>query len=111
MSAASERPLAHPASKQYRVSVPEFTSRGRVLLLTLVTLAGAWLRLFHLGTFHATTFVSGRGKTPRPASGAGVTTTSEASDDGPFEPRNSLWLWSGVALGPGLCLGRAGRHT
>jgi uncharacterized membrane protein len=49
MPAASERPLAHPAPKQHPVSVPEFTSRGRVLLLTLVTLAGAWLRLFHLG--------------------------------------------------------------
>jgi len=50
MPAASERPLAHSTPKQSSVSVPELTSRGRVLLLTLVTLAGAWLRLFHLGT-------------------------------------------------------------
>lgn len=49
MPAASERPLAHPVPKQHPVSVPEFTSRGPVLLLALVTLAGAWLRLFHLG--------------------------------------------------------------
>ncbi len=111
MPAASERPLVHPASKQYCVSVPESTSRGRVLLLTLVTLAGAWLRLFHLGTFHATTFVSGRGKTPRPASGAGVTTTSGTSDDGPFEPRNSLRLWSVVALGAVLRLVALGHKS
>jgi hypothetical protein len=76
-----------------------------------VTLAGAWLRLFHLGTFHATTFVSGRGKTPRPASGAGVTTTSEAGDDGPFGPRNSLRLWSVVALGAVLRLVALGHKS
>ena len=49
MPAASERPLAHPVPKQHPVSLSEFTSRGPVLLLALVTLAGAWLRLFHLG--------------------------------------------------------------
>jgi 4-amino-4-deoxy-L-arabinose transferase-like glycosyltransferase len=113
MPAAGERSLAHPVPKQYRVAVPESTSRGRVLLLTLVTLAGAWLRLFHLGTFHATTFVSGRGQTQtsRLASGAGVTTTSEASDDGPFEPRNSLRLWLVVALGAVLRLVALGHKS
>jgi mannosyltransferase len=49
MPAASERSLAHPAPQQHSVSVPEFTPRSRVLLLAFVTLAGAWLRLLHLG--------------------------------------------------------------
>jgi mannosyltransferase len=49
MPAASEHPLAHPAPKQYSAPAPELTPRGRALFLTLVTLAGAWFRLFHLG--------------------------------------------------------------
>jgi len=50
MPAASEPPLAHPVSKQYVLSDSESSRRARVLLLTLLTLAGAWLRLSHLGT-------------------------------------------------------------
>ncbi len=50
MPATSERPLVHSAPKRHPVSVAEFTPRGRVWLLTLVTLTGAWLRLFHLGS-------------------------------------------------------------
>jgi 4-amino-4-deoxy-L-arabinose transferase-like glycosyltransferase len=50
MPAASERPLAHPAPQQSPAPLPEFTRRSRVLFLTVVTLAGAWFRLFHLGT-------------------------------------------------------------
>ena len=49
MPAASEPPLAHSVSKQYFSWDLESARRGRVLLLILLTLAGAWLRLFHLG--------------------------------------------------------------
>jgi mannosyltransferase len=45
------------------------------------------------------------------ASGAGVTTTSEAGDDGPFGPRNSLRLWSLVALGAVLRLVALGHKS
>jgi mannosyltransferase len=50
MPAASEPPLAYPVPEQSSALAPEFTRRGRVLFLTLITLAGAWFRLFHLGT-------------------------------------------------------------
>ncbi|HEY5177043.1 MAG TPA: hypothetical protein VII95_15910 [Terriglobales bacterium] len=50
MPASSERPLANPVSKQYFSWDLESARRGRVLLLTFVTLAGACFRLFHLGT-------------------------------------------------------------
>ncbi len=49
MPAASERPLAHPASKRFPMTAAEFSRRDRVLLLTFLTLAGAAFRLFHLG--------------------------------------------------------------
>ena len=45
------------------------------------------------------------------ASEAGVTTTSEAGDDGPFGPRNSLRLWSLVALGAVLRLVALGHKS
>jgi uncharacterized membrane protein len=47
MPVASERPLAHPAPKQYSFSVPEFISRGRALWS--VVALGAVLRLAALG--------------------------------------------------------------
>ena len=50
MPAASERPLAHPVSRRYFSSDLEADRRSRILLLILLTLAGAWLRLFQLGT-------------------------------------------------------------
>ncbi|HEY5175376.1 MAG TPA: glycosyltransferase family 39 protein [Terriglobales bacterium] len=45
------------------------------------------------------------------ASGEGVTTTGEASEDGPFEARNSLRLWSVVALGAVLRLVALGHKS
>ncbi|MGB8769870.1 MAG: glycosyltransferase family 39 protein [Candidatus Korobacteraceae bacterium] len=49
MPAASERPLVHPAPQQESVWASVLIRR-RVWFLTLVTLAGAGFRLFHLGT-------------------------------------------------------------
>jgi 4-amino-4-deoxy-L-arabinose transferase-like glycosyltransferase len=49
MPASSERSFAYPAPKRYSLSDPEST-RGRVLIITLLTLAGAWFRLLHIGT-------------------------------------------------------------
>jgi mannosyltransferase len=49
MPPASERPLAHPLSRQYFSWNLESAPRVRILFLTVLTLGGAWLRLFHLG--------------------------------------------------------------
>ena len=49
MPAASERPFAHPVSKPFFLSNLESDHRSRAWLLVLLTLAGAALRLFHLG--------------------------------------------------------------
>jgi len=50
MPAASERPLALAAPTQYVRSDLTSTARGRVFIITLLTLAGGCFRLFHLGT-------------------------------------------------------------
>jgi len=50
MPAASERPLAHPTPKPNPLLDPDSTRQGRVLVIILLTLVGAWFRLFHLGT-------------------------------------------------------------
>ena len=50
MIPAGERSLAPPASHRLLESAPAATPAGRALLLILVTLAGAYLRLLHLGT-------------------------------------------------------------
>ncbi len=50
MPAASERPRAHLSAQQPRSLVPVLTGELRILFLTLITLAGACFRLFHLGT-------------------------------------------------------------
>jgi 4-amino-4-deoxy-L-arabinose transferase-like glycosyltransferase len=50
MPAASERSLVSPLSKPDSLWEQACTPRNRTWFLTLVTLAGAWLRLFHLGS-------------------------------------------------------------
>jgi len=50
MSAAREPSLADPLSKRSEVSPGDILREHVTLLLTLLTLAGAWLRLAHLGS-------------------------------------------------------------
>ena len=50
MPAASERPLALAAPTQSFRSDLTATARGRAIIITVLTLAGGCLRLFHLGT-------------------------------------------------------------
>ena len=50
MPAAREPSLADPPSKRSAVSLGEISRGHAVLLLALLTIAGAWLRLSHLGS-------------------------------------------------------------